>query len=168
MISQVFVAFNNKKLSIIKITHQINDTLTHFNDALEASIDLDNALTSAARNISEDYSGLISLVTRQALGSIEYTIKSSDLNVSDVKAFMDIMGSKECVCLRILYLLGQDVCLPPSRGNAVNTVDIIYASMPIYLYLNPSILGYLLSPLLEYQEGSQYTNSYAAVDLGQL
>ena len=81
-----------------------------------------------------------------------------------LKAFMDIMGTKECVCLRI-YLDGI-VCLLPSRGNAVNTVDIIYASMPIYLYLNPSILGYLLSPLLEYQEGSQYTNSYAAVDLG--
>ena len=113
---------------------------------------------------SEEYSSLISLITRQALGSIEYTIKSSDLNVSDVKAFMDIMGTKECVCLRI-YLDGI-VCLLPSRGNAVNTVDIIYASMPIYLYLNPSILGYLLSPLLEYQEGSQYTNSYAAVDLG--
>lgn len=39
--------------------------------------------------------------------------------------------------------------------------------MPMYLYLNPAVLGYLLSPLLEYQESTQYTNPYAAQDLGK-
>lgn len=48
----------------------------------------------------------------------------------------------------------------------VNAVDVIYAAMPAYLYLNPSILGYLLSPLLAYQESVQYQNNYAAQDLG--
>lgn len=48
----------------------------------------------------------------------------------------------------------------------VNAVDVIYAAMPIYLYLNPAILGYLLSPLLTYQESVQYQNNFAAEDLG--
>ena len=38
--------------------------------------------------------------------------------------------------------------------------------MPIYLYLNPKILGYLLNPLLDYQESFRYQNNYAAQNLG--
>ena len=49
---------------------------------------------------------------------------------------------------------------------SVNPVDVIYAAMPIYLYLNPAILGYLLRPLLEFQDSSRYPNNYAALDLG--
>ena len=48
----------------------------------------------------------------------------------------------------------------------MNPVDVLYAAMPAYLYLWPDLLGYLLSPLLEYQESSQYTNPYAAQDIG--
>ena len=51
--------------------------------------------------------------------------------------------------------------------SRVNAVDVIYAAMPVYLYLNPNIIGYLLSPLLEYQVSQQYTNAYAAMDLGK-
>ena len=49
----------------------------------------------------------------------------------------------------------------------VNSVDVIYAAMPLYLYLNPSILGYLLKLLFEYQESDPYQSSYAARDLGK-
>ena len=38
--------------------------------------------------------------------------------------------------------------------------------MPVYLYLNPDIIGYLLSPLLDAQSSPQYTFNYAAIDLG--
>ena len=41
--------------------------------------------------------------------------------------------------------------------------------MPIYVYLNPNITGYLLSPILEYQyslEGANDTKDYAAIDIG--
>lgn len=50
--------------------------------------------------------------------------------------------------------------------SRVNCVDVLYAASPIYLYLNPNILGYLLRPLLEYQESGMYPNAYAAVDIG--
>ena len=48
----------------------------------------------------------------------------------------------------------------------MNAVDVIYAASPVYLYLNPGILGYLLRPLLEYQETHLYPNLYAARDIG--
>lgn len=48
----------------------------------------------------------------------------------------------------------------------VNVVDIIYSSLPAYLYFNPDLAGYLLSPLLEYQDSAQYQLPYAARNIG--
>ena len=50
--------------------------------------------------------------------------------------------------------------------TSVNTVDVLYAALPAFLYLNPEIAGYLLSPLLEYQDSPAYTQSYAAKNIG--
>ena len=77
----------------ISITDKIKDALDHFEDALAASIELDNKLLTAANSISTEYAGLISLVTRQAMGAIEYTILKNNQNTSDVKAFMKNMGN---------------------------------------------------------------------------
>lgn len=66
--------------------------LDQFEDTLAASIELDNSLIDASRNISNDYADLISLVTRQTMSAIEYTIDRGSLNTSDVKAFMKNMG----------------------------------------------------------------------------
>lgn len=51
--------------------------------------------------------------------------------------------------------------------SSVNPVDVMYAAMPAYLYLNPNILGYLLRPLLEFQDSNQYQNPFAAPNLGE-
>jgi hypothetical protein len=48
----------------------------------------------------------------------------------------------------------------------VSPTEAIYAALPAFMYLNASITGVLLEPLLEYQSSSGYTNSYAAPDLG--
>ena len=48
----------------------------------------------------------------------------------------------------------------------MSAVDVLYAAMPAYVYLWPDLLGFLLTPLLEFQSGSLYTNPYAAQDLG--
>lgn len=45
-------------------------------------------------------------------------------------------------------------------------MDVLYASWPIYLYLNPALAGYLLRPLLEYQESMEFNLPYAAMNLG--
>ena len=45
-------------------------------------------------------------------------------------------------------------------------MEVIYAAMPALLYLNPSILFYLLKPLLNFQSSQRYQNAYASPDLG--
>ena len=77
------------------IMDKIKDALDHFDDALAASIELDNKLLAAANSISTEYAGLISLVTRSAMSAIEYTINIDDNgnNISDIKAFMKNMGN---------------------------------------------------------------------------
>ena len=42
----------------------------------------------------------------------------------------------------------------------------MYASFPMFLYLNASLGGLLLDPLLQYQNSKLYNNPYAAPDLG--
>ncbi|EJC98584.1 DUF1793-domain-containing protein [Fomitiporia mediterranea MF3/22] len=127
----------------------INDVLNHFDDAVTAATNLDNQILSAAGQVSTSYADILSLSTRQVMGGLEYTLLKDDsgnFNASDVKAFIDDMGG-----------IGS---------GGVSAVDVLYAAMPAYLYLNPDILTYLLSPLMEYQESTQYTNPYAAQDLG--
>ena len=77
------------------IMDKIEDALDHFDDALAASIELDNRLLTAANSISTEYAGLISLITRSAMSAIEYTINIDDNgnNISDIKAFMKNMGN---------------------------------------------------------------------------
>ncbi|KAL5519656.1 hypothetical protein ACEPAH_1339 [Sanghuangporus vaninii] len=126
----------------------IGDVVNHSVDALSTAVSLDNQILGDAGKISNNYGDILSLSTRQAMSALEYTLPKANgaLNTSDVKAFMKDMGG-----------IGP---------GGVNAVDVLYSAMPIYLYLNPDILGYLLRPLLEYQESPQYTNSYAAQDAG--
>lgn len=42
----------------------------------------------------------------------------------------------------------------------------MYAALPALLYVNVSIVPYLLGPSLDYQSTSAYTNAFAAPDLG--
>lgn len=51
---------------------------------------------------------------------------------------------------------------------SVNTVDTLYAAFPMFMYLNPELGGYALSPLLEYQDSAAYTLSYAAKNIGTI
>ncbi|KAL5494568.1 hypothetical protein ACEPAI_29 [Sanghuangporus weigelae] len=126
----------------------IGDVVNHSVDALSTAVSLDNQILGDASKISNNYGDILSLSTRQAMGALEYTLSKANgaLNTSDVKAFIKDMGG-----------IGS---------GGVNAVDVLYSAMPIYLYLNPDILGYLLSPLLKYQESPQYTNLFAAQDAG--
>lgn len=52
---------------------------------------------------------------------------------------------------------------------SVNTVDTLFAAFPAFLYLNPELGGYLLSPLWELQDSSSdLLTSYAAMNIGML
>jgi hypothetical protein len=52
-----------------------------------------------------------------------------------------------------------------SNGN-IQTVDVMYPSLPLFLYLNPSMVKYLLDPLYINQESGHWPHTYAIHDLG--
>ena len=48
-----------------------------------------------------------------------------------------------------------------------NTVDVIYAAWPAFLYTNPAIGRYLLEPVLAYQAANPVQGGYAIHDIGE-
>ena len=46
-------------------------------------------------------------------------------------------------------------------------MDNLYAAFPAFLYLNTSLAGKLLDPLLEFQASAVSTDMYAAPDLDE-
>ncbi|KAJ7915217.1 hypothetical protein B0H13DRAFT_2658900 [Mycena leptocephala] len=131
----------------ITIGDGIDAFMDDFPDAQARAIQLDQQLLRDATAVSQDYVDLVSLATRQAMAGVEITLSTGQdgsLNTSDVKAFMKDVGNSQ----------------------RVNPIEVIYAALPAFMYLNASITGALLKPLLEYQDSPAYTNSYAAPDLG--
>ncbi len=52
--------------------------------------------------------------------------------------------------------------------SRTNPVEILYASFPAFLFLNATLAGKLLEPLLEVQASSSYKRDYAAPDIGMI
>jgi hypothetical protein len=129
------------------ISDAIDDFLLDYDNAKQRADAWDKKIQTDAGNISNNYVDLVSLATRQTIAATEITIaKGSDgnWNQSDVKMFMREMGN----------------------GFRVSPVDTMYASWPAFLYLNSSLAGRLLDPLLEYQSTPDYANDFAAANLG--
>ncbi|KLO07712.1 DUF1793-domain-containing protein [Schizopora paradoxa] len=127
---------------------QVSFFLDDFANASSAANQLDTKIMKDASDISSAYSDLLSLLTRPATSALEITVSTNPngtFNSSDVMAFMKDIGSV--------------------GGRGVNAVDVLYASFPMYLYLDPAIGGYLLKPLLVAQDTPQYTQPYAASNL---
>ncbi|KAJ6534104.1 hypothetical protein B0H19DRAFT_1185261 [Mycena capillaripes] len=125
----------------------IDAFMADFPAARIRALALDQKILQAASAVSQEYADLVSLGTRQAMAGVEITLsvlQNGTFNMSDVKAFMKDVGNSQ----------------------RVNPVETIYAALPAFMYLNSSITGLLLEPLLEYQNSSAYTNAYAAPDLG--
>ncbi|KAF8518821.1 hypothetical protein BU17DRAFT_66217 [Hysterangium stoloniferum] len=136
----------------------IDDFLSGFPSALSRAIAVDNKITSDASTTSSTFNlpsavamGLTDLVTlnlRQTIGSLELTTSSQSngqlSGMEDLRVFMKDVGN----------------------SRRVNPVEMIYASFPAFLYLNASLAGALLEPLLEFQTSPSYSKEYAAPDLG--
>lgn len=52
-----------------------------------------------------------------------------------------------------------------SDGN-MQTIDVTYPAMPVFLYADPDYLGLLLAPILDYVENHGYPKVFAPHDLG--
>ncbi|KAI0645886.1 hypothetical protein C8Q79DRAFT_911239 [Trametes meyenii] len=146
-----------RELSPYFITHYgsnmaqaVNDITEGFSAMLQRAIAFDEAIVGNASKISPEYADLVSLAARQTMASLDITVSTSNggqPNSSDVRIFMKDNGATT----------------PTSR---VNPVERIYAALPMMLYLNASLVGPILVPLLEAQDGSTIQQSYAAPDLG--
>lgn len=60
------------------------------------------------------------------------------------------------------------ICVEFRVDSRANPVEHIYMAFPAFLYLNASLGGALLVPLLESQPASLSGETYAAQDLGNL
>ncbi|KIM38969.1 hypothetical protein M413DRAFT_447329 [Hebeloma cylindrosporum] len=126
------------------ISEAIDDFLLDFPNAYDRANALDTKIMIEASAVSPEYVKLVSLGLRQTMGSMEFTTGNAKNNASDIKVFMKDVGV----------------------SGRVNPVNTMYAALPALLYLNASMVPYLLGPLLDYQSTSAYTNTFAAPDLG--
>ena len=138
----------------------------HYQDyshAVDVSSKLDAQIEDDAYKVSKNsnYGAIVALSTRQAIGGIVFVESSPDRITGGE-------GSQPLVFLKEIS----------SNGN-MQTVDVIFPayspawncfndSVPIYLYLQPEILGLLLEPLFLHQEAGLYPNKYSMHDLGSL
>jgi hypothetical protein len=53
-----------------------------------------------------------------------------------------------------------------SSSDNVSTVDVLYPSMPAYLYTNPELVQYLIAPVVAYAESGLWPELFAPHDLG--
>ncbi|KAF8168518.1 hypothetical protein B0H34DRAFT_62865 [Crassisporium funariophilum] len=131
------------------IDQAIDAFLADFPGAMSRAIALDNKIMTEAASISPQYADLAAVSLRQTMGSIEITASrtmagDTEWNMTDIMVFMKDVGN----------------------SRRVNPVEIMYAAFPAFLYLNASLAGLMLDPLLEFQSSRQYGNAYAAPDLG--
>ncbi|CAG2110885.1 unnamed protein product [Medioppia subpectinata] len=109
-------------------------------DALRRATALDKRIVTDAQAVGgESYVKVVSAALRQAYGGLE-TVGTVD---------------KPWIMLKEI----------PSR--TCQTVDVLYAHFPVHLYLNPTLLQYLLGPLLDYQERGLFPKKYSLHNLGK-
>jgi hypothetical protein len=119
------------------LEHFYNDYQT----VAELTATLDNKIASDSNNAGgSDYNTLTSLATRQAYGALQ------------------LAGNEQTN-----YVFLKEI----SSDSDIQTVDVIFPTMPIILYLNPSWLKLLLDPIFIYTEAGLFTQgSFALHDLG--
>ncbi|KAI9049964.1 hypothetical protein LZ554_006111 [Drepanopeziza brunnea f. sp. 'monogermtubi'] len=106
--------------------------------SVTGAIDHKIAVDSLAAG-GQDYLTITSLSARQAFGSVQ------------------LCGTKSKP-----YLFLKEIS---SDGN-IQTVDVIFPAMPIFLYSNPLLVKYMLDPLFENQEAGRFPQKYSLHDLG--
>ncbi|KAH9942428.1 uncharacterized protein BXZ73DRAFT_88008 [Epithele typhae] len=124
----------------------IDDVVQDFPAALARAVALDAQIMNAAVQISAEYVDLVSLATRLTMGTMEMTVgldSHNNINSSDVMIFVKDIGS----------------------SHRINPVEKLYAAWPAYLYLNASLCGAILRPMLELQDAKS-GQPYASTDIG--
>lgn len=109
-------------------------------NSTKLSIELDDKIAKDSKAAGGDnYTTITTLSARQAFGATQ------------------LVGTKDKP-----YFFLKEIS---SNGN-MQTVDVIYPAMPIFLYTNPELLKLMLDPHFENQESGHYPNPHAIHDLG--
>ena len=100
----------------------------------------DAAITQAATSIGgTHYAGITAATLRQAFAGTELINTTSNP-----------------------YLFVEEI----SSDDNVSTVDILYPSMPAFLYMNPELVRYMIEPVIAYSESGKWPQLFAPHDLG--
>lgn len=91
-----------------------------------------------------------------AAGGEDYNVITS-LSVRQAFAATQLVGTPETY-----YLFLKEI----SSDGDIQTSDVIFPTMPIFLYFNPDLLGRLLDPIFIYTEAGLFAPQYALHDLG--
>lgn len=123
------------------VSHFLDD----YSDAASEAAKLDALVQQGGESAhSSNYSDILALSLRQIYGGIELTVPHDSLSTADTRAFIKEISS---------------------NGN-INTVDVIYATFPVFYILSPDILKLLIKPIFEYMESDAYNKEFAVHDLG--
>ncbi|KAF8268473.1 hypothetical protein EI94DRAFT_1577703, partial [Lactarius quietus] len=117
-----------------------------FENAWDRMLQLEISIDTAVLGLGDDYFNLLCFATRLAYASTVLTVGETPggtIDPADVMMFMKNMDS-----------------------NRVNPVEVLYDAFPMFMYIDPSLGGPLLEPLLRYQSSVYYTQPYAARDAG--
>ncbi|KAI0368348.1 DUF1793-domain-containing protein [Pilatotrama ljubarskyi] len=131
------------------IEQAIDDFTSAFPTIQQNCVALDQAIVGNASEVSAHYADLVSLAARQTMGSFDITVSTDSggkPNASDVRIFVKDIGSS-------------------STAQRVDPVERMYAALPALIYFNASLVGPMLVPLLDAQDGLSGL-MYAAQDLG--
>ena len=108
--------------------------------ALTRANALDAKLDTAATAVGgPNYAALIAVTLRQAFAATELTSTISNP-----------------------YLFLEEI----SSSDNVQTVDVLFPASPVFLYMNPELLRYLLEPVIDYAESGYWPALYSPHDLG--
>lgn len=113
-----------------------NDYSTAVSDSASFDSQIESDTSSAG---GQNLTTITSLAVRQVFGAVAPAV-----------------GSEQT------YLFMKEI----SSDGDTNTADVIFPAMPIFLYLNETLLKLLLDPLYVNQESGLYPNTYAEHDLG--
>ncbi|KIK53996.1 hypothetical protein GYMLUDRAFT_178075 [Collybiopsis luxurians FD-317 M1] len=129
------------------VQNAMSDFISNASDARQRALKLDTKIISDSSKISPDYTGLVSLASRQVMAGLDITIgldSNGQVNTSDILIFMKDIGNSQ----------------------RINPVEVLYAALPAILYFNSSWAGYLLKPLLQFESSALYNVNFSAGDLG--
>ena len=117
-----------------------------YDDAKAESLRMDYEVSSKAVQVAgQKYSDIVTLSLRQAYGGIDLVIPEDTLNTDGLLAFIKEISSD---------------------GN-VNTVDVIFSSLPLYYAMEPAYIRLLIEPVLQYLASGRWHLPYVIHDIGR-